>query len=123
MSKTVLSVGQCAADHGRISQLIQSNFAVTIETADDHESAINCARNRQYDLIMINRILDATDTEGSEIIRELKRDSNTKSTPVMLISNYADAQAAAVSLGAETGFGKAELDAEETVSRLSQFLG
>ena len=40
----------------------------------------------------------------------------------MLITNYADQQQAAVAAGAEYGFGKKELYADDTQSRLAKFL-
>ena len=41
----------------------------------------------------------------------------------MLLSNFPEAQEAAVKAGAEPGFGKAEFDRPETVERLARFLG
>ena len=40
----------------------------------------------------------------------------------MLISNHADAQEKAVNVGAEPGFGKAQLGTPEVVERLSPIL-
>ena len=40
----------------------------------------------------------------------------------MLVSNYADAQQAAVAAGAIEGFGKAELGADETEEKLRAVL-
>jgi len=42
--------------------------------------------------------------------------------PVMLVSNFADAQAQAVESGALPGFGKAALNAPETLARLKEQL-
>ena len=43
--------------------------------------------------------------------------------PFMLISNYEDAQAQAVELGAVPGFGKSSINSSETVERLQIVLG
>ena len=42
--------------------------------------------------------------------------------PVMIITNYAEHQAAAVALGAVEGFGKLELHSPETRTKLSAIL-
>jgi two-component system chemotaxis response regulator CheY len=71
---------------------------------------------------LINRKLDIDYSDGLEILTALKADPAYKSIPVMLVSNYADAQAEAVRAGAEPGFGKSQLSSIETVEKLRRFL-
>ncbi|RMH12176.1 MAG: hypothetical protein D6695_07440 [Planctomycetota bacterium] len=69
-------------------------------------------------LALINRVLDGqfgTDS-GIELIRSLTR--RGVSMKLMLVSNYPEAQAEAVQAGALPGFGKAEVQSEQTRLRL-----
>jgi hypothetical protein len=55
-------------------------------------------------------------SDGIELIRELGRRADS---PVMLlISNFEDAQRAAMEAGAMAGFGKTELEEPATVERI-----
>ena len=73
------------------------------------------------DLILVNRIFDLTGEEGLNFIRDHLA-GPAKLIPVILISNYADAQESAVALGARRGFGKAALNSPETEKILREFL-
>ena len=121
MTKKVLSVGQCNADNARINQLIKDNYAAEIELVDTHDEAIQVASQKQFDLILINRLLDTTGTSGLEVIRELQS-ANEQPTATMLVSNYEDAQNEAVAAGAVAGFGKAALADPATVELLDKYL-
>ena len=68
--------------------------------------------------MLVNRILDRTGEEGLDFIRDLKADPALASVPVMLVSNFADAQRQAVELGARPGFGKDAIGRPETVTAL-----
>jgi hypothetical protein len=59
-------------------------------------------------------------SDGMELIRIAKREELT--TPVMLVSNYPEAQSAAVAAGAVPGFGKASLHTAQTREHLLKFL-
>ena len=121
MSKTVLSIGQCSADHASISRLLQTKFQAMIKTADSIEEAIKHSHNSSIDLILVNRIFDLTGEEGLTFIRDHLA-GPAKLIPVILVSNYADAQDSAVALGARRGFGKAALNSPETEKILREFL-
>jgi len=121
MSKTVLSIGQCSADHASISRLLQTKFQAFIKTADSIEEAVKHSHNSSIDLILVNRIFDLTGEEGLNFIRDHLA-GPAKLIPVILISNYADAQESAVALGARRGFGKAALNSPETEKILREFL-
>jgi two-component system chemotaxis response regulator CheY len=121
--KRVLDVGQCSADHWAIRQLVEGHFDASVVQAHSAAEAIEQLRAGQFNLVLVNRQLDADASEGLEIVRAIKADDHLKSTPVMLVTNYADASAEAVAAGAEPGFGKARLSAKETIERLAKFLG
>ena len=118
-SPRVLSVGQCAFDGPRIKRLLESKFDVSVVTADSVSDAQAELEGHEYDLVVTNRILDATGEEGMAVVKAA-REHGTK---VMLVSNYDDAQTKAVDAGAEPGFGKADLESEQTASKINAALG
>ena len=118
----ILSVGQCAADHSRILETIGGHYEVEIRTSDSHEDAVIQIQNTAFDLVLINRILDRTHTAGIDLIKELKSSPATEAVPVMLVSNFDDAQSEAVSAGAVPGFGKATLSEDPTFKLLDEYL-
>jgi CheY-like chemotaxis protein len=122
MPKRVLSVGQCCRDHDSITKFLQANFDVEVEKADTAVDALDRLRKSPFDLVLINRKLDCDDSDGVEILRLIKEDARLASTPVMLVTNYKEHQDNAVALGAEYGFGKAELGSADVVARLEPFL-
>lgn len=95
------------------------------ETIQTHHLDDTLARlkNEPFDLVLVNRKLDADYSDGLAVVRAIKTDASLATTPVMLVSNFPDAQAAAVSAGAEPGFGKAELSLPATREKLVPFLG
>lgn len=122
MTKQVLDVGQCTPDHLAISRLIEDRFDARVSSADTQRQALELAVQTHFDLILVNRILDSDGSEGLAVIRELKSDPRTQSFPVMLVSNYQDAQMKAIEEGAMPGFGKANLNTQATLSQLEQLL-
>jgi len=120
--KRVLNVGQCSPDNAGITQMLSSNFNVEVEVAETHADAVRMASESAFDLVLLNRIYDATGAEGIETLKTLKSEESTRSTPVMLVSNYQDTQEAAVAIGAEEGFGKSALADPITIDRLRHFL-
>ncbi len=118
----MLDVGQCNLDHGSIGRLLSEKFGAEVERARTIDEAIEAAAKRRFDLILVNRILDATGEEGVAFIRQLRGAQADDAAPVMLISNYDDAQHAACEAGALRGFGKNALSASSTIKLLSAHL-
>jgi CheY-like chemotaxis protein len=123
MKKHVLDVGQCQMDHGALRRLIEGKFAADVTQAHNAEQALAQLRSGQFDLVLVNRKLDADYSDGLEIIKQIKADPDLAGVNVMLVTNYAEHQAQAVAAGAAPGFGKAELAAPATLERLRPFLG
>lgn len=115
----ILDVGQCKFDHGNICRTLTNAFDVDVDLAHTAGEAMEAVKSESYDLILVNRILDADGSPGLDLIRLLTTDAATRKIPVMLVSNSAEAQDAAVTLGARRGFGKDELDSPAPVDRLS----
>ncbi len=122
MMKRVLSVGQCIPDDGSLLRFLSSHFEVELIRSPDKEDALSRIRTESFDLILVNRKLDADYSDGLEVIQSIQADPDINTTPVMLISNYPDAQEKAVVTGAVLGFGKMELNNPEVVERVAKYL-
>jgi CheY-like chemotaxis protein len=122
LKKRVLDVGNCGPDFTAIERFLVDTFDCEVLQADDLAGALEALRAGPIDLVLVNRKLDLDYTDGIEIIRRLKSDPEWADVPVMLITNYAEHQDAAVQLGAKRGFGKLELGKRQTVERLHPFL-
>ena len=122
MTKIVLDIGNCNPDHSAIQRMFTSHYDVIVLRADELSDAMDVLRENKVDLIVINRKLDIDYSDGIEILRHLKRDAATRAIPAMIITNYPEQQLAAVSEGAEYGFGKLQYTEPSTHERLSRFL-
>ena len=121
-SPRVLSIGQCFADHSAIARTLQRHFAAEVVGADSPTEALECLRQQHFDLVLVNRILDADHSSGLEVIGQLKSADATQQLPVMLVSNYDDAQQQAVDAGALPGFGKSALGHPAMLERVRAVL-
>ena len=122
-AKRVLSVGQCGLDHGGIAHTFRHAFDAEVTAAATHAQALELLRKNTFDLVLVNRVLDADGDSGVDLIHQIKADEALRATPVMLVSNYADAQKEAVAEGAEPGFGKSSLGRPEMLQGVRPFLG
>jgi CheY-like chemotaxis protein len=120
--KRVLDVGQCVPDHAAIRSLAERRFGAQVVGADDLEQTLAALGEGLFDLILVNRKLDVDYSDGLEIVRRLKADPRWAGIPVMLVTNYPEYQQQAVALGAEPGFGKAQLSSPATLEKLAKFL-
>ena len=121
-SPTVLDVGNCAPDHASIQRLVKTGFNAQLLQAHGPKDALAILRKTPVNLVLINRKLDRDYTDGVEILKLIKADPELRAIPVMLITNYAEHQDAAVALGAERGFGKLEFQDPATHEKLAAFL-
>jgi DNA-binding response OmpR family regulator len=121
-SPRVLSIGQCNMDHGTLTRHLSRRFGAQVDRAHGLDDAREALGRSRYALVLVNRQLDADGSEGVDVIRAIKADDAASSIPVMLVSNFADAQEDAQAAGAEPGFGKAQLDAPETDAKLAAVL-
>jgi CheY-like chemotaxis protein len=121
-AKRVLNVGQCAADNWNISRTLEREFGVEVVPVSTATEALTMLRQESFALLLVNRILDWDGSSGLDLIRKVKVDDKLAAVPIMLVSNYADAQQQAEKAGAAPGFGKAGLGAPEMLERLRPFL-
>jgi two-component system, chemotaxis family, chemotaxis protein CheY len=122
-TKKVLSLGQCAADHAAIAGLLRRHLEAEVDAADTFADAESRLSSGHYDLVLVNRVLDRDGKEGLDFIARIKAHPEWRPLPVMLVSNYPDAQEQAIAHGALPGFGKSSLGSTQTLSRLSAVLG
>ena len=102
----VLDVGQCDFDHDNISRMLSEEFGADVKRAATAEEAFRAVRAGHYDLVLVNRVLDADGASGLDLIQRLLSNEDTRTTPTLVVSNYAEAQDAAVALGATPCFGQ-----------------
>lgn len=84
--------------------------------------ALDIVQQEAVTLVLVNRLMDRDGSSGLAIIEELKAATETKSIPVMMITNFPDHQQLAIAAGAEPGFGKADLRSPETLDKLRTHL-
>ena len=118
----VLNVGHCGLDHPQIQRAIEDHFAAQVHAAATADEASTMLSEQRYDLVLVNRIFDRDGESGIQWIQKLKADQRWQSLPVMLVSNYAEAQAQAVKAGAWLGFGKYALGHPDMLRCLAPFL-
>ena len=123
MSKKVVLVGHCGPDSSFLRIAVSRvGKGVQVLSADDGRE-LSRVLDSGVDLLLLNRQLDFgfDDDEGIAVIRKLR--PSYPNVKMMLVSNYADAQAAAVAEGALPGFGKRELNTPRVAELIREALG
>ena len=105
---TFVLVGHCGADTYSLSHAIRSAVPDAKIIAVDDDASCQAALSDQS-VLLVNRVLDGRFSTGSgiDLIRSLA--AARPEAKLILISNYADAQQAAVAAGAKPGFGKSQI--------------
>lgn len=119
----IVLVGHCGPDSYTLRSAVQRMVpGSVVEFANDEESLR--AEIARADLLLVNRVLEGDYTLGMgvELVREVRSGGAARSA-VMLVSNFADAQAEAEAAGAAPGFGKRDMSSEETRRRILAALG
>lgn len=122
MSKKVLLVGHCGPDSSYLRMAVRAaDPKAQILSADD-QGELDEALESGVDLALFNRQLGYgfNDSGGVEIIRGMKK--VLPDLRMMLVSNYPEAQEAAVEAGALPGFGKREIGSPRVVQLIKQAL-
>lgn len=121
-SRRVLLVGHCGPDATYLRMTIRSADPGAQILFADTDQELERAVQAGVDLILFNRELDGVfeAPEGIEQIRKLRRSHPQIKT--MLVSNYPEAQQAALAAGALPGFGKRQLGSSEVLSLLREAL-
>lgn len=119
----LLDVGNCDPDHSTISRMLNDRFDVSIDRVMFVNEALNKLKeNSNYDLVLVNRLIFADRSPGIELIHQMQADENLKNIPVMMVSNFEEAQQHAMEAGAVRGFGKDAIFEDGTADQLSKYL-
>ena len=124
MAKNILFVGHCGPDNSYLRMAVKRAIPdADILMADDSRELTQVLATKDIDLILFNRELGYgfDPDEGVEVIRALR--PTHADTKMMLVSNYPDAQQAAIAAGALPGFGKRELGTPRVTELLRDALG
>ena len=123
MGKKVVLVGHCGPDSSFLRMAVSSaDRGISVSMADDAQE-LKAALDAGADLVLLNRTLGwgFDQSLGVDVIKALG--PSYPATRFMLISNYADAQAAAVAAGAVPGFGKREIGQPRVAQLIREALG
>jgi hypothetical protein len=115
----VALVGHCGPDAWALKAAVSAAVpGARVVMVNDEAGLRDAVANAR--LLLVNRVLDGSfPTEsGVELIRILAAAEGTPA--LMLVSNYADAQAEAVAAGARPGFGKTALRSDATAGMLRE---
>src|SRR5437588_11921476 len=110
MPKKVVLVGHCGPDSSFLRIAVSKvGRDVQVVSADDSAELNQLLDADGVDLLLLNRQLDYgfDQDEGVALIPKLRE--KYPQLKLMLVSNYPEAQAAAVAAGALPGFGKREI--------------
>jgi CheY-like chemotaxis protein len=118
----ILDVGNCDPDHAAIKGMLQQYFDVDVDRVMYVEDALQQLAKHRYRLVLVNRLVFADGSEGMPLIQRMQEEELTQDVPVMMVSNYADAQKKAIASGAVRGFGKADLGTDGVIELLKDFL-
>lgn len=123
MSKKVVLVGHCGPDSSYLRMAVgRAGKTISVLMADDQEE-LKAVLDSSPDLLLLNRELPYgfDETLGVDVIRSLR--VKYPNVPMMLVSNYPDAQADAVKAGALPGFGKREIGSPRVQQVIRDALG
>ena len=114
----VLSVGQCGFDGPAIKRALKGEFGCLVVDAESVDEAAGVLDTQDFDLVLVNRVFDATGEEGVELMRR----TDTAKTPVMMVSNYPEAHDAAEQAGGVRGFGKNDMGGPAMMDAVRPYL-
>jgi DNA-binding NtrC family response regulator len=121
MPHSVILVGHCGVDGPRLQREISSRIpdadVIRVNSTADLRQTLDAGA----DLFLVNREPVGFDEDGLDLIRDIREEH--PEAKVMLVSDYPDAQEAAVREGALPGFGKSEMGSESLTDTVRQALG
>ncbi len=121
--KKVALVGHCGPDSSFLRMAVSSaDRSVEVVSADSSEE-LKQVLDAGVDLLLLNREMPYgfDDNLGVEVIRRIR--AHYPHVRMMLISNYPEAQSAAIAEGAAPGFGKREIGSPKVAQALRHALG
>lgn len=108
MTPRIALVGHCGPDTSYLMLAAKKAVPEAVIDRITDEKALQEFIDSGGGLLLVNRVLDGhfADDSGIELIGRVTADSHVRA---MLVSNYEDAQFAAVQAGALSGFGKRDI--------------
>ena len=122
MSKKVVLIGHCGPDGSYLRLAIaRAQRDAQVALVDDRHE-LDQAIQDGVDLLLFNRVLDYgfDEEDGTAVIGKLR--AKFPELKMMLVSNYAEAQAQAVAAGALPGFGKRDIGTEKVTTLIRNAL-
>ena len=109
MPKKIALVGHCGPDSSFLRIAVSKAERDVMVLSVDDDSDLKRVLDDGVDLLLLNRQLDYgfDEREGVALLKRIR--AKYPAVKAMLVSNYPDAQAAAVAEGALPGFGKREI--------------
>ncbi len=109
-----------------ISQMYRMKFEADgfdVQLATDGERGVELVQNFNPDIILLD--LQMPKKNGAEALKDIRKLSNSKSTPVIILTNLGEEEAPKElrSLGIESYIVKAELTPRQVVQRVKDTLG
>ena len=123
MTKTVVDCGNCGPDFHSIRQFVTSNFDAVVIQSHDADDTLKLLREREVALVTVNRKLDRDYSDGMDVVKRIKSDTDIGEVPVMLVTNYEEHQQSAIDAGCVRGFGKLAIGDPATLDLLQPYLG
>jgi hypothetical protein len=123
MPKRVALVGHCGPDSSYLRLAVgKASKEIQVLMVDD-DAELKSVLDDGVELLLLNRQLEwgFDDREGVDLIRKLR--AAYPKVRTMLVSNYPEAQQAAVQAGALPGFGKRELGSPRVGELIRRALG
>jgi len=120
--KKVALVGHCGPDSSYLRLTVRKAHPEAEVLMVDDESELKRALEDGVELLLLNRELSYGfhDTLGVDLIKRIK--DRKFEVKVMLVSNYAEAQAEAIAAGALPGFGKREINTPKVAELIREAL-
>lgn len=118
MASKVVLVGHCGPDSSFLKLAVNRALPGSTVVSADDAASLDKQIEQGAELLLLNRVLDyGFDVdEGTQLIRAL-RPKHPK-LKFMLVSNYDDAQKAAMQAGALPGFGKRDIGSPKVTEML-----
>lgn len=119
--KKILFIEDEATLQKTFAEILKSE-GFEIISALDGESGLNLTRREKPDLVLLDLILPKL--HGLEVLKEIKKDENTKNIPVIVLTNVESIEEIdkALELGATTYLVKSDYNLEEVVEKIKKAL-
>lgn len=121
MSKNILLI-EDDLDIQRIYSQKLSNKGYKVVIAIDVQSGLTCFNNERPDLVLLDIMLPGK-MNGFDLLEILKKNDETKATPVIVMTNLDTEKDQAIKIGANDYLIKANTSLEDLAKKVKGFIG